>query len=95
MLITMRIAVLFTFTLLPLSLAKDVPVAVGKDGVVFTPHNVTAAKGDNVIFTFYPQNHSVAQSSFEKPCAPIDNAIFSGFHPVTTGKGVSELCKHG
>ena len=53
-------------------------VQVGKGGFVFTPDTITAAEGDVVEFMIQP-GHSVAQSSFNSPCAPISSAaIFSG-----------------
>lgn len=72
-------SVLLPLVLLPLSLAAQHQVAVGKGGLVFDPENLTAAKGDTVEFSFYSGNHSVAESTFDKPCQPLDNGIFSGF----------------
>ncbi|KAF2817840.1 extracellular serine-rich protein [Mytilinidion resinicola] len=52
----------------------------------FEPENIVAEIGDLVEVHFAPANHSFAQSSFAKPCVPIDdNAIFSGFQPATKG----------
>lgn len=31
--------------------AVDIPVAVGKDGLKFTPDSVNATKNDNIVFT--------------------------------------------
>jgi plastocyanin len=54
-------------------------VAVGKDGLAFTPDTLTAAKGDIIEFTF-GQGHSVELSTFSNPCNPVDTgAIYSGF----------------
>lgn len=57
--------------------------------LTFLPNNVKAAPGDLVQFQFYPKNHSVAQSTFDQPCVPIQNvmsnntdAFFSGFMPT-------------
>jgi len=62
-------------------------IAVGKDGLAFTPNTLTAAAGTTVEFHFYPQTHSVAQSSFESPCAPINaSAFFSGGFTVASGQ---------
>jgi len=62
-------------------------IAVGKDGLVFTPDTLTAAAGTTVEFHFYPQIHSVAQSSFDSPCAPIGaSAFFSGGFTVASGQ---------
>ncbi|KAG0633124.1 hypothetical protein HOY80DRAFT_897012 [Tuber brumale] len=54
----------------------------------FYPETVTAKAGDMVQFQFYPQNHSVAQSSFDKPCQPLAQTngsapFWSGFMPVS------------
>ncbi|KAI9782147.1 MAG: hypothetical protein M1816_001981 [Peltula sp. TS41687] len=57
-------------------------------GLIFSPDNIKAAKGDMVQFQFYPRNHSVVQSTFDKPCEPLANnqagaqGFFSGFMPV-------------
>jgi plastocyanin len=62
-------------------------VAVGRGGLKFDPDNVVAEIGDIVEWHYLPANHSVVQSSFAKPCQPEDeNAIFSGFFPVTEGQ---------
>ncbi|KAH9869938.1 hypothetical protein J1614_006859 [Plenodomus biglobosus] len=57
--------------------------------LTFVPNNVKAAPGDLVQFQFHPKNHSVAQSTFDNPCVPIQNimpnktdAFFSGFMPT-------------
>ncbi|KAL2432883.1 hypothetical protein ABEF95_004124 [Exophiala dermatitidis] len=54
-------------------------VVVGP-GLKFTPDTVTAAKGDWIEFTF-GSGHSVAQSTFDKPCVPLGNGagVYSGF----------------
>ncbi|KAF2806587.1 Cupredoxin [Mytilinidion resinicola] len=55
-------------------------IEVGKSGLSFEPNTTTAAVGDTIVFDFYPQNHSVTQSSFEKPCEPLSStSFFSGF----------------
>jgi plastocyanin len=65
-------------------------VIAGLGGLRFDPDNVVAEIGDIVEFHFLPKNHSVAQSSFNKPCVPInDNAFFSGFLPTANGQNVS------
>jgi plastocyanin len=54
-------------------------------GLHFEPENVVAEVGDLVEFHFLPKNHSVVQSSFDKPCEPLanDKAVFSGFKFAT------------
>ena len=64
--------------ILPLSLAKVIPVDVGKGGLIFSPNNITAEKGDSIQFTFYPQSHTVVESTFDKPCNYKSGGIFSG-----------------
>jgi len=55
----------------------------------FSPDSITAAVGEMIQFQFYPQNHSVAQSSFDKPCEPLPQTngtagFWSGFMPVSS-----------
>lgn len=64
-------------------------VKVGDGGLKFSPESTTAAVGDTVEFHFYPMAHSVAQSSFAKPCEPLNStSFFSG--PVAVSSGVSD-----
>jgi plastocyanin len=72
----------------------DVNVGNLKAELVFEPDTVIASVGDIINFHFYPINHSVAQSSFDKPCQPLQGGvgqipIFSGFLPVKDGESVS------
>ncbi|KAG8894879.1 hypothetical protein FRB99_000939 [Tulasnella sp. 403] len=74
----------------PLASAAIIDVFVGGTGILkFTPESVTANVGDSVRFTFGPKNHTVTQSSFANPCAPLAGGFFSGYMPVaatqTTG----------
>ncbi|KAK0725101.1 hypothetical protein B0H67DRAFT_641555 [Lasiosphaeris hirsuta] len=63
--------------------ATHFQVTVGKNGQLrFDPETIDAKKGDKVTYNFFARNHSVTQSSFEKPCMPLDNAIFSAFVPT-------------
>jgi plastocyanin len=50
-------------------------------GLHFEPENVVAEIGDYVEFHFLPKNHSIVQSTFEKPCEPLGGteSVFSGF----------------
>lgn len=80
------------FSLLPLSFAANIPVAVGNGGLIFNPSIVTANVGDTLSFSYYPRNHSVAQSSFADPCHPLaSSGIFSGFQPLSAGPGPVEF----
>ena len=55
--------------------AKDIEIQVGMGGLKFSPNSITAAVGDELVFTFYPANHSVAAgfvlpwTMFSKPPA--------------------------
>lgn len=70
--------------ILPLSLAKKISVDVGKGALVFSPDTITAEKGDTIEFTFYPQSHTVVESTFDKPCSYKSGGIFSGTGFQTT-----------
>lgn len=76
---------LFASSLITTSLAATFNVAVGKDGTKFTPDFVRAAKGDEIIFEFYPKNHTVTQSTLAQPCLPIASGGDSGYIPVAAG----------
>lgn len=56
-------------------------VKVGSNGLNFDPDSLIASPGDLINFHFFASNHSVAESSFDKPCQPLDGdkGIFSGF----------------
>ncbi|KAK3348930.1 hypothetical protein B0T25DRAFT_581985 [Lasiosphaeria hispida] len=78
-----------TGTLLPLAFfassaaASHYKVTVGKNGQLkFDPETLDVKKGDTITYEYFARNHSVTQSSFDKPCVPLDNAIFSGFVPT-------------
>ncbi|KAJ5715281.1 uncharacterized protein N7483_012462 [Penicillium malachiteum] len=59
-------------------------IDVGEDGFSFDPASLSASVGDTVEFHFYPQNHSVAQASFDDPCHPLNSSgFFSGFVPTS------------
>ncbi|CAI6338433.1 unnamed protein product [Periconia digitata] len=55
---------------------------VENGGLHFEPQNVVAEVGDLIQFHFLAKNHSVTQSSFDKPCEPLDTGkgVFSGFN---------------
>ncbi|MCJ1406092.1 hypothetical protein MMC19_000157 [Ptychographa xylographoides] len=61
-------------------------VTVGAaDKLLYNPDTVFASIGDQVQFEFYPQNHTVTQSSPTSPCTPLDNGFFSGFIAEVNG----------
>ena len=58
--------------------ATTIDIIVGGSSLVFDPDNVTATQGDLLNFHFASAPASVAQSTFEKPCVPSKNGIWSG-----------------
>ncbi|KAF2477487.1 Cupredoxin [Lindgomyces ingoldianus] len=68
-------------------LAVDHSVKVGGNNkeLTFTPNNINATKGDTVTFHFWPSNHSVAQSTFAKPCEPMSGGFWSGYIASSSG----------
>lgn len=79
-------------SLLPLTLATNIPITVGAGAqLAFNPNVVTANSGDKLTFSYFPKNHSVVQSSFQAPCAPLANGFFSGFQPLSAGPGPVEF----
>lgn len=77
----------FVILLLPAAtFAAQHTVEVGDDGkFIYNPDTVQAAVGDTVVFEFYPGGHSVAQSTFDNPCQPAANGIWSGFFNPSSG----------
>ncbi|KAH9064239.1 hypothetical protein EDB87DRAFT_1392520 [Lactarius vividus] len=63
----------------------QVTVGDATGSTIYTPNNINASVGDTVQFTFNPKNHSVTQSTFASPCAPISGGFDSGFNPVAVG----------
>ncbi|KAG8928684.1 hypothetical protein FRC03_012642 [Tulasnella sp. 419] len=57
-------------------------VKVGATGLTFDPQTVVAAPNDVVNFEFHAKNHTVTQSSFASPCAPLAGGVDSGYVPV-------------
>ena len=54
-------------------------------GLNFEPQNVVAEPGDYIEWHFLPKNHTVVQSSFDKPCEPLagGQGVFTGFNFAT------------
>ncbi len=64
---------------LPVSvLAVSHDIDVAQNGLNYSPNNVQAAAGDTLNFHFLSAPHSVAQSTFDKPCQPSSGGIWSG-----------------
>ncbi|PPQ85999.1 hypothetical protein CVT25_001521 [Psilocybe cyanescens] len=74
-------------TLLPcLALGASFQVQVGANGgLEYNPSSITATDGDTVVFTFNPKNHTVTQTSFASPCAPLAGGFDTGFIPLPSG----------
>ncbi|KAF2129780.1 hypothetical protein P153DRAFT_289438 [Dothidotthia symphoricarpi CBS 119687] len=55
-------------------------------GLHFEPENVVAEIGDMIEVHFLPKNHTFVQSSFDKPCEPLEGGqgVFSGFNFFTS-----------
>ncbi|KPM40828.1 hypothetical protein AK830_g5691 [Neonectria ditissima] len=69
--------------------AETHKVEVGKDGEVFDPETIKAAKGDVVEFHF-DSKHSVVAGDFKKPCNPLSTGgFYSGSLP--SGGKVSSI----
>ncbi|KAE8454129.1 hypothetical protein EG329_005053 [Mollisiaceae sp. DMI_Dod_QoI] len=64
--------------------AQTIQVAVGQNGLTFSPSDIKASVGQSVEFSFFPKNHSVTQSSFADPCHPLAGGFFSTFMPTTS-----------
>ncbi|KAI1419032.1 hypothetical protein F5Y12DRAFT_319110 [Xylaria sp. FL1777] len=58
---------------LPVGGLRKLHIDVGFNGMLlFNPNNVTELIGTVVEFSYNPANHSIVQSSFDKPCQPIE-----------------------
>ncbi|GLB09213.1 hypothetical protein AtubIFM57258_005125 [Aspergillus tubingensis] len=53
-----------------------VQVGSKEDPHQYSPHNVSAAVGDVIVFEFYPRNHSVVKADYLAPCVPASGEIF-------------------
>ncbi|KAK8133946.1 hypothetical protein PG984_005958 [Apiospora sp. TS-2023a] len=65
----------------PAAAATHTVIVGGAAGLVYTPAEVKAKKGDMVIFTFMAANHTATQSTFDKPCDAMPGGMDSGFQP--------------
>lgn len=72
--------------LLSCASAATIDIDVGEDGLSFSPNSTTAAKGDTVVFHFYPGKHSVVEGSFDSPCDPLANGFYSGYLDSNSGE---------
>ncbi|OBT54677.1 hypothetical protein VE04_05687 [Pseudogymnoascus sp. 24MN13] len=63
-------------------------VTVGdNNAIAFSPDTITAAVGSSIEFVFFPPIHSVTQSTFESPCAPLANGTGFWSGAITTASG--------
>ena len=63
-------------------------VTVGANNALsYSPNTITAAVGSSIEFVFSPPTHSVTQSSFDSPCAPLANntGFYSGLFNTASG----------
>ncbi|TBU29118.1 hypothetical protein BD311DRAFT_738837 [Dichomitus squalens] len=73
------------------ALAQDQTIHVGNNGtgsgLFFSPQFVNATANSTITFVFDTPstNHTVAQSSFAKPCEPLANGFDSGYTPGAAG----------
>ena len=72
------IQLLFQAALQTIVSAATLDINVADGSLVFNPSNVTAMAGDLLNFHFIAAPHSIAQSTFEKPCMPSKDGIWSG-----------------
>jgi hypothetical protein len=56
-------------------------VKEGKPILAYDPPSLEALPGDFVQFNFMAQNHTVTQSTLEKPCVKMEGGMDSGFMP--------------
>ncbi|KAJ7274827.1 hypothetical protein C8J57DRAFT_1592218, partial [Mycena rebaudengoi] len=77
------IAVLAAASVVTAQVKVDVGATSASPGGIFqfNPNSIKAAKGTVVTFEFTgaPGNHTVTQSSFDKPCEPLANGFDSGW----------------
>ncbi|XXG94358.1 hypothetical protein Hte_000612 [Hypoxylon texense] len=63
---------------LPAGGERKLHIDVGFNGsLVFNPNNVNELVGTILEFGYNPANHSIVQSSFDKPCQPLDAGGFA------------------
>jgi plastocyanin len=73
------------------SAAQTHTVTVGKANNAFDPSTIQALPGDEILFQFFPTNHSVVRSEYGYPCVPYEDTagtdavgFFSGHFAVDT-----------
>ncbi|PGH06603.1 hypothetical protein GX51_02230 [Blastomyces parvus] len=62
-----------------------ISVAPKQSPHAYEPRSIEANVGDEIVFEFYPTNHSVVRADFDAPCVPAtDNVFFSGHYKLTS-----------
>ncbi|KAM0271621.1 hypothetical protein ACHAQH_009048 [Verticillium albo-atrum] len=76
---------------LPVGGLRVTQVEVGVDDkFIFKPNDIKEPIGTHIQFNFNPKNHSVTQSSFDKPCEQLENGFSSGLIPAANSpSGIS------
>ncbi|ODA82101.1 hypothetical protein RJ55_00606 [Drechmeria coniospora] len=90
--------------LLSIAQAVDVHiVAVGKNpmnnqtGLKYYPEKIKALPGSMVQYQFWDGNHTVTQSSFDKPCVPLSVSntsavgVYSSFQPAAASQNTGRI----
>lgn len=69
-----------------------ISVAPKQSPHAYEPRSVRADVGDEILFEFYPSNHSVVKADFDAPCVPATHDVFfSGHFELTSYTTVSFL----
>jgi len=74
-----------------------VNVSTSNGTQIYSPEKITAAVGSMVQFQFRGGNHTITQSTFEQPCAPISSVnssitgIYSSFQPVAASLAMGQI----
>ncbi|OJD12870.1 hypothetical protein AJ78_06606, partial [Emergomyces pasteurianus Ep9510] len=57
-----------------------ISVAPKQSPHAYEPRSVEAEIGDEILFEFYPSNHSVVRADFDAPCVPATHDVFFSGH---------------
>ncbi|OAX79602.1 hypothetical protein ACJ72_06077 [Emergomyces africanus] len=57
-----------------------ISVAPKQSPHAYEPRSVQAEVGDEIVFEFYPSNHSVVRADFNAPCVPATHDVFFSGH---------------
>ncbi|KAI1394040.1 uncharacterized protein F4822DRAFT_424506 [Hypoxylon trugodes] len=56
-----------------------IDVGASNGSIIFSPNNITELVGTVLEFSYNPKNHSIVQSSFDKPCQPLESGFAAPF----------------